>query len=306
MVSATVDRSVLERVIAFINGKGGVGKTTLCSNVGGMVALSGQRVLLVDVDPQGNLGLDLGYADTGTDDRGRGLAGALQGLVDDVRIVRNVRENLDVIVGGSALHGTSAALAAPSRSAGEDSRDALARVLAPIASEYDLILLDCPPGNESLQTAAIGAARWVVAPARVDEATGRGLVELAERLESVVEVNPDLSLLGVVIFDIEKSATRVEAEAREMVNEILGTDTMLFEASIRHSVSVAQQSRKFGKLVYELEEFARGQRPWYEQLRDGDTTETRVTRSASNVADDLHSFAQELLERITAHEAEGN
>lgn len=303
MTKTSPTRTQLERVVAFINGKGGVGKTTLTSNVGGLMARNDHKVLIVDIDPQGNLGLDLGYADTEQDDLGKGLSAALQGLVDDVKIVKGVREGLDVIVGGSALHGAAAALAAPAR--GVEPRDALAKVLAPLADDYDLILIDCPPGNESLQTTAIGAARWVVAPSRVDEGTGRGLVELSERLESVVDVNPALDLLGVVLFDLEKSATRVEAEAREMVTEVLGSGEKLFSSSIRHSVSVAQQARKFGKLVHELDEYSKAQPEWWQQLREGKPVGDRVTRTAGNVADDLHAFTAEMMQRLVAQE-EGN
>jgi len=298
MSRETIDRSTLDRVIAVINGKGGVGKTTLTANIGGLMGRSGYKVLLVDDDPQGNLGLDLGYADTDNDDAGRSLSAALQGL-GDVRILRDVRENVDVIVGGAALHGAAAALAAAQR--GTEPRDALARVLAPIASDYDLILLDCPPGNESLQTAAIGAARWVLAPSKADEGTGRGLMELAERLEHVVAVNPDLDLLGVVLFDVEKSATRVEQEARRMIAEVVGNEALLFNASVRHSTSVAQQARRFGKLVHELDEYAQKQPEWW-RIRRGEAAGERVTRTASSVADDLVALTTEIMKRLVERE----
>lgn len=301
MASITLDRTRFDRVIAFINGKGGVGKTTLVSNVGGIMARNGHKVLLVDVDPQGNLGLDLGYADTDQDDGGRSLAAALQGLTTEVRILENVRDNLDVIVGGRALHGTAAALAAPRP--GMDPRDALAQVLTPIADDYDLILVDCPPGNESLQTAAIGAARWVVAPSRADEGTGRGLGELAERLESVVAVNPDLALLGVALFDIEKNATRIEAEARRMVAESVGSADVLFDTSVRHSTAVAQQSRRYGKLVHELDEFAKEQPAWWQIRRGEAAAGERVSTTSSSVADDLHALTAEIMERLSAAES---
>ncbi len=300
MIGSSLDRSVLERVIAFINGKGGVGKTTLTANVGGLMARNGQRVLIVDIDPQGNLGLDLGIADTDVDDSGRSLSASLQGLTDQVNIVKDVRPGLDVIVGGAALHGASAALASPGR--GVEPRDALAAVLSTVADDYDLILVDCPPGNESLQTTAIAASRWVVAPARVDEGTGRGLGELADRLESVVAVNPSLDLLGVVLFDLDKNATLIEAESRQMITEALGSDQKLFKASIRHATSVAQQARKYGKLVHELDAYAKAQPEWWQQLRDGKPATERVTRSAGNVAEDLLAFTAEMMQRLVDHE----
>lgn len=293
-------RDYLSRTIAFINGKGGVGKTTLCANTGGTLARSGYKVLVVDIDPQGNLGLDLGYSDGADDDNGRSLSGALQELVPNVNVLRDVRPGLDVIVGGSALHGAAAALATARR--GQDVRDSLAKVLAPLAEDYDVILIDCPPGNESLQAAAMGAARWIVAPSRVDEGTGRGLSELADRLSDVLAVNPNVELLGIALFDIEKSATRVEAEARRMVEEIVGSKDLLFDSSVRHSVSVAQQSRRYGKLVHELDEFSKEQPAWWKVLSGEAPAVERVTRSASNVADDIQALTEELVQRLMARE----
>lgn len=303
MNETAVDRTELDRVIAFINGKGGVGKTTLCANTAGTMARSGYKVLVVDIDPQGNLGLDLGYADGEKDDAGKSLSAALQELTTSVTVHKDIREKLDVIVGGAALHGAAAALAAPRR--GKDVRDSLARVLAPIASEYDVILIDCPPGNESLQSAAMGAARWVIAPSRADEGTARGLSELADRLHDVLGVNPNVELLGIALFDLEKSATRVEAEARRMVTDIVGSEDVLFKASIRHSVSVAQQARRFGKLASELDEFAQSQPAWWEIRRGNAEAGERVTRSASNVAEDMHSFTVEMMERLIERENAG-
>lgn len=300
MNNAALDRTVLDRTIALINGKGGVGKTTLCANIGGVMAKSGARVLLVDIDPQGNLGYDLGYADDQRDDSGRSFSAALQGLMD-VNVLRDIRPNLDVIVGGSALHGAAAALASPDKSQ-VDARDALAIILAPIADQYDLILIDCPPGSLALQSAAIGAAHWVIAPAKIDEATGRGLSELADRLESVVETNPHISLLGVVLFDIETTATRVAAGTRSMVAELLGGKEKLYKSFVRHSVTVAQQARSYGKLVHELDEFAKKQPKWWQSLREGKPAGERFTDTATSVADDMHAIAQETMARIARAE----
>ena len=296
---ASVDRSVLTRVVAVINGKGGVGKTTLAANSGGLLARSGYRVLLVDTDPQGNLGLDLGYADTERDDDGRSLTAGLLEL-GEASILREVRPNLDVIVGGPALHSAAAALAAARK--GTEPRDALARVLAPIAADYDLILVDCPPGNESLQTAAIAAARWAIVPAKADEGTARGLREIAQRLDQVIDINPDLDLLGVALFDIEKQATRVEESARQMVAETVGTSEILFKASIRHSTAVAQQGRGRGLLVHELDEYARSQPEWWRIRRGEAVAGETATRTASSVADDLHALTAEVIERLTERE----
>lgn len=295
-------RAALERAIAVINGKGGVGKTTIASNVGGLLAHSNYRVLTCDMDPQGNMGLDLGYADGDHDDRGRSLAQALLFDGQQPNILRDVRPGLDAIVGGDALHHASASLAA--NQGRLDPRDALARVLAPLASDYDMILIDCPPGNEALQSAAIGAARWALVPSSVDDGTKRGLIEIARRLDSVIAVNPDLDLLGVVLFDIETQATVVQENARQMVAEAVGSRDVLFNTFIRHAKSVAQQARRRGLLVHELDDYARNQPEWW-KIRRGEVQATdRVSKTAANVADDMHALTSEIVERLSQRETE--
>ncbi|BDZ44047.1 chromosome partitioning ATPase (plasmid) [Paraoerskovia sediminicola] len=299
----TVDRTGLDRVIAVINGKGGVGKTTIAANVAGLLAKSGYRVLAVDMDPQGNLGLDLGYSGGERDDDGQSLATALTFRGGNVEVARGIRENLDVMVGGSELHHAQAALAANNRKR-DDPREALASLLAPIAADYDLILIDCPPGGDALQQAAITAARWAIVPAKVDAGSERGLREVADRLEAVLDLNPDLDLLGVALFAVDTSATRVQHEARNMIAESVGDPDVLFRATIRHSSAVAQAVRTRGLLVHELEDEVRAAPPWW-KIRRGEATDgAGGPRTATSVADDFHALTMEIVERLSAGEQE--
>lgn len=296
-----IDPIVRDRAIAVINGKGGVGKTTVTANVAGLLAQSDYRVLAVDCDTQGNLGLDLGYADTQDDDGGKSLAAALL-FGNEVHVLRDVRSNLDVIVGGEALHAASAALAAAKGRT--DPRLALARVLAPLAGDYDMVLIDCPPGNESLQSAAITAARWALVPSKADDGTARGLAEIARRLDQVIDINPDLDLLGVVLFDVESQATTVRENARRMIEDTIGTRDVIFDAVIRHSSSVAQQARGRGLLVHELEDAARAQPEWWKVRRGEADAGQMVTRTAASVADDLHALTTQIVARLAASETQ--
>ena len=107
----TINRVALERCIAVINGKGGVLKTTLVANLGGMLAASGYRVLIVDLDPQGNLAEDLGYTEDERNDEGQALAAALM-FGTQPQLLEGARENLDVLMGGPELDSASAGLAA--------------------------------------------------------------------------------------------------------------------------------------------------------------------------------------------------
>src|SRR5437764_8878927 len=93
---------MLENAVAIANGKGGVGKTSITANVAGTAALSGWKVLTVDLDGQGNLGNDLGYNQRGLSDEGRGMVRAVVSG-DPLEPLVGVRENLDAVPGGEAV-----------------------------------------------------------------------------------------------------------------------------------------------------------------------------------------------------------
>jgi len=303
-MSQHVDRVALDRVIAVINGKGGVFKTTLTANIGGLLASSGFNVLLVDLDPQGNLAEDCGYTDTDKDDGGVSLATGLA-FGQEVKPLSDVRLNLDVLAGGPALEQASAGLVAKSHKDADAARLALAKVLEPIAMNYDMILIDCPPGDETLQTAALAAARWALVPVKTDKSSRKGLLGVAARLESVLTVNPSLDLLGVVIVGTGTNSTAIQREAREHIAELFGADhDVAFAATVRHSEATAQATRERGLLVHELDERVRSGPKWYEVVRGEATAAALAPRTAGSVADDLQAITQELVSRITASEAQ--
>lgn len=306
-----IDRTALSRVVAVINGKGGVLKTTLTANVGGMLAASGYKTLLVDLDPQGNLAEDLGYTGDDRDDSGRALAQALifGGAVDPIK---HVRENLDVFAGGAELDFATAALASNANKNPDAAKLALAAVLSPIASDYDMILLDCPPGDEQLQTAAVAAARWALVPVKSDRSSRKGLEAVAARVAGVLNINPTLDLLGVVLVGVGTSATNVQREARHHIAELFDKDeSIVFQATVRHSEATAQATRERGLLVAELDAANADAPKWFEVLRErktGNHAETATAvlagpRTATSVADDLQAVTGELVERITNAES---
>ncbi|PNH79189.1 ParA family protein [Arthrobacter sp. AFG20] len=298
----TIERVGLDRVCAFVNGKGGVLKTTLTANLGGLLAVSGWRVLLVDFDPQGNLGLDLGYRHVeGRDDEGMGMAQSLM-FGAPLKPLKDVRKNLDVIPGGAHLDQAAAGLVSL---AGKDARKAklaLAAALSPIADEYDIIFIDCPPGNEPLQLAALGAASRIIVPTKTDAGGREGLLGVAKRLDSVIDVNPGIDLLGVIIAATSSSAKSVQRIVRQAIVDAFGTDEVLFSNMVRHAESPAQAVRERGLLVHELEEQVNSGPRWFEVLRGTAKAGPSQPRSAGNVAEDLHRVAQELVVRLEAAE----
>lgn len=295
-----VDRGALSRVIAVINGKGGVFKTSLVANVGGLLAEAGSRVLLVDLDPQGNLAEDLGYSDQA--DGGRSLAAALC-FGAEPTLLSSIRPNLDVIAGGPELDDAAAFLGAKAQKDRDAAHLALAKMLAGVAGEYDLVLLDCPPGNEPLQAAAVAAARYALVPLKTDMSSRKGVAAVAARMDSVVGLNPSLDLLGVVLVGTGTNAKQVHKVTRDHLIADFGTDQVLFPMSIRHAEATAQACRERGLLAHELERELSKAPKWWE-IRRGEAKATNAgPKSASSVAEDLHAVAMEVTRRIAATES---
>lgn len=300
---------MLERTIAVINGKGGVGKTSITTNLAGLVAAAGYRVLVVDLDPQGNAGRDLGITDTPHDDEGAALFAAVTAGVP-LRPVASVRERLDLVCGGDRVEEMVGALDARANRIGATAvASALRDALAPAAADYDLIVIDCPPGGQKLQRMALTAAEFALIPTKSDAASLDGLVKVAHLFADVTATtNEHLSLLGVVLFGIGPAAKRIAREARAAVARDLGDPDLVFEATIRHAEGAAVAGRNRGKLMHELEEALPGEKKaYFEQLRRSaggkhrdDNPAPRIAASSATLAADYQALAAELLDRIAA------
>lgn len=285
----------MSRVVAIANGKGGVGKTSLTTTLGGLAAAAGYRVLLIDLDPQGNAGEDLGYTGAGLSDDGASLVNAITTRSDLKPTIVNCRERLDVVAGGERLDDLAGLLLAR-HTRGTNPADVLVDPLAGLLDheEYDLVLIDCPPGEPNLQLMALGVARWLIIPTRADAASLKGMVRIVQRLVDARPSNPELQLLGVALFDVPTTATRLRAEITAEIETALGGIAPLFDTSIRHSVS-ATTSRGQGRLIHEHAETLDGE-PFWKALREG----RRPTSpgSAPALAGDYAALAHEILLRI--------
>ena len=296
-MSYSIDRDVLRRTIAVINGKGGVGKTSLTANLAGLYAAAGYRVLAIDLDPQGNLGNDLGYLGAGLSDDGLGLqqAGAAG---KPLTAVAAVRPSLDVVPGGEQLHDLAAILQSR-RLTGRGGVDSLAAAVSAVAGQYDLVLIDCPPGSDVLQAGALEAARYVLIPTKTDDASRAGLREVARRFAKARETNPELTLLGVVLFGVNSSARRVVSSARTSLAGDLGGAAPVLDATIRHVEAAAVDARGRGQLVHELERDVHAAPKWYERLRSPGTGPVEaLAGSAGALAEDYQRLAEQVLARM--------
>lgn len=295
-----IDRESLSRVVAIANGKGGVGKTSIATSLAGLAAAGGYKILLVDLDPQGNVGEDLGYTGAGQGDEGLGLVQSIiAGSALQVSL-RQVRDGVDVICGGEKLDDLAGVLLGR-HLRGSAVADLLAQPLAELvnANEYDLVVVDCPPGEPNLQLLALGAARWLVIPTRGDAASLKGMMRIAQRMVEARTRNPDLDLLGVVLFDIAAAATRIRREIGHEITEALGQVAPLFNTTIRHSVA-AMDARRRGLLIHEHAAQIDGGEPFWKALKDGRRPVS--AGSAPALAGDYAALAHEILTRIAALE----
>lgn len=242
---------MLPQTIAFINGKGGVGKTSVTANVSALAAKSGWRVLAIDLDSQGNLGRDLGYLTNGSSDSGAGLLDAVM-RGRPLQPLHDVRPNLDVVAAGDETDDLANMLAGR-RTRDPDSLRALDAALRPLAATYNLITIDCPPHVGVLQDAALDTCRHVVVPTTFDDGSLDGLTRVAKRFAEATSRNPDLELLGVVLFNFSSSATAVIREVREEIEKGLGQAAPILGRPIRSAQRAAYDMRKRGILAHEYE-----------------------------------------------------
>lgn len=291
----------IDRVVSFANGKGGVGKTTTAANVGGYVALTGSRVLMIDLDPQGDLARDLGYdSQTGQELFNALIAGAAP------KILRDVRENLDVIPGGQALEDIQGLMVSrASRVDAGDFGDMLYSVIAPIAADYDLTLIDTPPGERTLVEGAFAISSAVVIPTKSDEASIDGVERVARRFMAVRDRNPVLQLAGVVLFGVGPRSMRLERSVRSSLEEMLGSVAPVFETRIRNLESASADARKKGLLFHELEgAVTEAQKARLKALRAGEKPSSGFfSRNASGLAEEFELLTAEILTRLNEIES---
>lgn len=304
-------RTKLRRVIAVMNRKGGVGKTSITSNLAGVLAEAGYRVLAVDLDQQGNLGDDLGYRNTEYNDEGKALLEAL-GNGQPLVPIKGVRPNLDVLPSGTSTTRLADTIMGE-QMRGNDPSFLLAEKLAEVAEKYDVVLLDCPPGDAALQTQALVAARWILIPTQPDMGSLQGLAQLAERVVTIQPKNPGVQPLGVVLFPMVSSATKVQQQVREQLALIMGDAAPVFTSTIRFAQAAGVDARARGQLAIELAKDAAGQDKfaWAKILKgevapggEGTQTMRPVAESAGSLAGDYMALTGEILKELAKNESE--
>lgn len=243
------------RVVALLNQKGGVGKTTSTVNLGAALADAGHRVLLVDLDPQGHLSLHLGI-DGSTCGEGT-YELLLDPAVSLAAAIQHARPNLDVVSATVDLAAAESELADA-----DDRHGILARKFAEAfagGARWDYILLDCPPSLGLLTLNALAFAREVIVPMQAHFLALQGLGRLLETVALVGHgVNPDLRVAGVLLCMHESQSSHgreVVAELKRFFNEARGSevawsDATVFLPAVRRNIKLAE-APSFGQTILE-------------------------------------------------------
>src|SRR5213596_3612870 len=220
--------ATLGRVIAFANQKGGVAKTTTALNLGVAFSEQGMKVLLVDLDPQGNLTMSQGL---NPDSIERSMFDVLVHRLP----IQNVIQNAEIDLAVSSIDLAGAELALSSMIGRER---ALEKALLPVKTEYDYILVDTPPSLGLLTINALVAADHVIVPVQCEYLSLRGLVQLENTLAMIREnLNPNVAIMGILptMFDRRTLHAR---EAVEILEENFGD--LVFKTRIKKTIRYAE------------------------------------------------------------------
>ena len=219
------------RIIAIASQKGGVGKTTTSINLAACLGEAGQKVLVIDVDPQGNTSSGLGIE---KENATKTIYEVISGECDiEEAIVKEQFENLDIIPSNVNLAGADIELIDV-----DDREHVIKNAIAKVRDNYDYIIMDCPPSLSMLTVNAMSAADTVLVPIQCEYYALEGLTQLIHTVNLVKKkLNPKLELEGVV-FTMYDARTNLSLQVVENVKNNL--KQTIYKTIIPRNVRLAE------------------------------------------------------------------
>jgi len=252
------DTQTDKTIVAIINQKGGVGKSTTAVNLSAALGELKQKVLLVDLDPQGNSTSGLGV------EKSVGMKCIYDGLINNVPveelIIRSVAPNVDIVPATINLAGAEVELM------NEYARERrLDELLSPVAKDYDIVLVDCPPSLGQLTINALTAAQGLIIPIQCEFYALEGLTKLLET-EKIVKtrLNRNLEIVGVVMTMYD-SRTTLANQVVEEVKNFFGEK--VFKTMIPRTVKLAE-APSFGKSILDYNSKSKGANAYRELAKE--------------------------------------
>ncbi len=249
-------------VLACINQKGGVGKSTTCANLSIGMAKKDQRVLVIDCDPQGTITDHLGYRDR------KGLTFTLRNAMESVILKQELppehgllhcKEGVDLLPANTAL-----AEFEPYLSTVMEREYVLQDYISKVKPLYDHIYIDGPPSLGVLSINILAAADKVIIPVQAEYSAVIGLTDMLSTIGSIKRrINPSLEIEGIV-FTMVDNRVRISRETMRQLREAYGEHIHVFETEIPYSVRIKEANQN-AQSIYTFEPLGKGALA-YEQL----------------------------------------
>jgi chromosome partitioning protein len=235
-------------VIAIANQKGGVGKSATAQNLAYTLAEDhGQRVLLVDKDPQMSTTEAFGFEDT----EGASMAEVLGGTIEGTKTIAQIMRKIKVGRGSLWLAPADISMAVceiglAGRLIGREA--VLKTALDPVADQFDIVILDCPPSLGMLTINCLMAANWVIVPTGATPKDLRGVRLFLDTLEKIKRANANLGLMGILVTRYEP---RLILHQRTM-RTLQASGLPVFGVTIGRSIRISE-SEEVGQTVFQYD-----------------------------------------------------
>ena len=246
------------KIISFANQKGGVGKTTSCVNIAASLGVLGHKVLIIDMDPQGNATSGVGVSK-------KNLKGSSKDVLTDAisakeAVVTTPFENLSIIPTNTALAGAEFDLYDF-----DESENRLKTALSELKDEFDYILIDCPPSLGMLTINAFTASDGIIVPMQCEFYALEGLSQLMITINRIKKLyNPDLNVSGILIT---MHNGRLLLTMQVMAELAKHYSDKLFETKISRNVKLTE-APGFGRPVYYHDKNSKGAKEYLDVAKE--------------------------------------